>query len=111
MSSGRFSTRFLHQLKGRRPTTRPKCTTRQQRWLSSSSKLQTDGVFRALTENRVQIPWIEALRNKQKDGTDPSKPTDTPETPAERDLTPRRMSDSYHSVVRRYLEEYNERRK
>ncbi|KAJ9623114.1 hypothetical protein H2203_006050 [Taxawa tesnikishii (nom. ined.)] len=60
---------------------------------------QTDGVFRALTENRVQTPWIEALRKKQKEGADPTQPSGKPETPDDRNLEPKKMSDSYHSVV------------
>jgi len=30
---------------------------RQTRQFTACSKRQTDGVFRALTENRVQVPW------------------------------------------------------
>lgn len=48
----------------------------------------------------MQTPWIEALRRQQREGGDPTKPSGIPETPAERDLNPRKMSDSYHSVVR-----------
>lgn len=72
----------------------------QARELSTSTRLQTDGVFRALTENRVQTPWIEALRNKQREGHDPTQASGKPETPKDRDLSPKKMSDSYHSVVR-----------
>ncbi|KAF1347805.1 HotDog domain-containing protein [Delphinella strobiligena] len=72
---------------------------KQSRWLSCSTRLQTDGVFRALTENRVQTPWIQALRKKQHDGHDPTKASGKAETPADRDLRPREMSDSYHSVI------------
>ena len=73
-----------------------------RRGLSSSARLQTDGVFRALTDNRVQTPWIEALRKKQREEHDGPRPSGKPKTPSdhERDLTPRPMADSYHSVVR-----------
>ncbi|KAG9684288.1 Thioesterase/thiol ester dehydrase-isomerase, partial [Aureobasidium melanogenum] len=70
-----------------------------RRPFSTTLRPQTDGVFRALTENRIQTPWIEALREKERGGHDPSKPSGKPETPSDRDLTPKRMSDSYHSVV------------
>ena len=64
---------------------------------SSSPARPTDGVFRALSENRVQTPWVEAFERQQNEGHDPTKPSGPP---LERDLTPRKMSDSYHSVVR-----------
>ncbi|KAL1302748.1 hypothetical protein AAFC00_003099 [Neodothiora populina] len=72
---------------------------RQSRLLSTTTQLQTDGVFRALTDERVAKPWIEALRQKQRDGHDPSKASGVPSLPADRDLSPRTMSDSYHSVI------------
>ena len=65
----------------------------------SGPKLRTDGVFRALTESRVRTPWIEALRTQQRAGPDPSEASQQPKTPAKRNLEPKRMSDSYHSVV------------
>jgi hypothetical protein len=52
-----------------------------------------------LTENRIQTPWIDALREKERGGHDPTKPSGKSETPNDRDLSPKRMSDSYHSVV------------
>ncbi|KAK0384693.1 hypothetical protein NLU13_7171 [Sarocladium strictum] len=56
---------------------------------------RTDGVFRGLTDERLPTPWIEAFRN-QKHG----KGSTTSESqPQERDLSPRKMSDSYHRVV------------
>lgn len=70
-----------------------------RRPFSTTLRPQTDGVFRALTENRIQTPWIDALRAKEREGHDPSKPSGKPETPKDRDLSPKRMSDSYHSVV------------
>lgn len=65
----------------------------------SSTPRLTDGVFRALTEARVRTPWIEAFRKKQAEGSDPTKASDKPQVPADRDLIPKRMSDSYHSVI------------
>ena len=70
-----------------------------RRPFSTTIRPQTDGVFRALTENRIQTPWIDALREKERGGHDPSKPSGKSETPNDRDLSPKRMSDSYHSVV------------
>lgn len=48
---------------------------------------------------RVRTPWIEALRKKQEEGIDPTKKSSTPAAPPDRDLTPKRMADSYHRVV------------
>lgn len=70
-----------------------------RRQFATSATRSTDGVFRALTENRVRTPWIEALTKKQQEGKDPSRASGIPETPSDRDLSPRSMSDSYHSVV------------
>lgn len=55
----------------------------------------TDGIFRGLTDERLPTPWIEAWR-KQQEG----QATVVLEAkPQERDLSPRKMSDSYHRVV------------
>jgi acyl-coenzyme A thioesterase 9 len=47
----------------------------------------------------VQIPWVEAFRKQQAEGKAASQPSGKPETPANRSLAPRKMSDSYHSVI------------
>lgn len=47
----------------------------------------------------VQTPWIEALRKKQNEGADPSAPSGEPQVDPNRKLTPKRMSESYHSVT------------
>jgi acyl-coenzyme A thioesterase 9 len=70
-----------------------------RRSFTTIPRLHTDGVFRALTENRITTPWIEALQNKENAGHDANKPSGKPETPSDRHLSPKRMSDSYHSVV------------
>lgn len=41
----------------------------------------------------MRTPWIEAL------GKQPTKPSNKPQLPEVRDLKPKKMSDSYHSVV------------
>ncbi|KAF2157053.1 Thioesterase/thiol ester dehydrase-isomerase [Myriangium duriaei CBS 260.36] len=72
----------------------------RRRSISSSSVRRTDGVFRELTDNRIQRAWIDAFRDQQnakQKGT--TKDADESGTPAERDLSPRKMADSYHSVV------------
>lgn len=56
-------------------------------------------MFRALTEQRVRTPWIEALRKQQADGKDPTVASGIPEIPTDRKLTPKRMDESYHSVI------------
>ncbi|KAF2201978.1 Thioesterase/thiol ester dehydrase-isomerase [Delitschia confertaspora ATCC 74209] len=65
----------------------------------SSSSYRTDGVFRELTAMRVRTPWIEALRNKQTEEKDSTKARGKPSMPKDRKLEPKRMSDSYHSLV------------
>ncbi|KAL8994243.1 MAG: hypothetical protein Q9169_005737 [Polycauliona sp. 2 TL-2023] len=73
--------------------------SRTIRQLHLSPRCSTDGVFKELTEMRVRTPWIEALRKKEEDGIDPTQKSEIPATPSNRDLTPKRMSDSYHRVV------------
>lgn len=50
---------------------------------------------------RVKTPWIEVLKRKGEEGSEkaqnPSSSTDS----NGRDLTPKKMSDSYHRVVGR----------
>ncbi|XP_014560738.1 hypothetical protein COCVIDRAFT_12541 [Bipolaris victoriae FI3] len=60
---------------------------------------RTDGVFRELTAMRVRTPWVEALRQQQAEANQPSEPSKKTELPKDRKLTPKRMSESYHSVV------------
>ena len=74
----------------------------QARCFHGAMPTRTDGVFKDLTEMRVRTPWIEALRQRKEEGIDPTKRSDVPATPADMDLSPRRMSDSYHRVVRWY---------
>ena len=69
-----------------------RCSVRS---FSSSPQRPTDGVFRELTTQRTSMPWIEALRKQQTGTHDPSQPT-----PKDRDLSPKKMSDSHYSVVR-----------
>lgn len=70
-----------------------------RRAFHSSCPNRTDGVFRELTAQRLQTPWIEALRKQQEEGKNPSQPSGIPQTPKERELTPKRMDDSFHKVV------------
>ncbi|CAK7206322.1 hypothetical protein SEUCBS139899_009111 [Sporothrix eucalyptigena] len=69
--------------------------TRCSRTFTTSSPQRTDGVFRGLTDTRLPIPWIEAFR-KQQEGQMAELAEANNE---ERDLTPRKMKDSYHRVV------------
>ncbi|KAF2872538.1 HotDog domain-containing protein [Massariosphaeria phaeospora] len=71
----------------------------RDRSFHSSSPQRTDGVFRALTEQRVRTPWIEAFRRQQKEQKDPSAAEEPQEVPKDRQLTPKRMNESYSSVV------------
>lgn len=59
----------------------------------------TDGVFKELTAMRVKTPWIEALRSQQAEGEEAAGSSGKGQVPKDRDLTPKHMSDSYHSLV------------
>ena len=61
-----------------------------------SPQRRTDGVFRALTDARIAIPWITALRGSQSSEKVEGKPGPNL---CQRDLTPKRMQDSFHRVV------------
>ncbi|KJX94536.1 acyl-CoA thioester hydrolase like protein [Zymoseptoria brevis] len=72
------------------------------RSFSAAITCRTDGVFTALTNERVQIPWVEAFRKQQAEkatGVKAAGGGQQQTTKVERDLTPRKMSDSYHSVI------------
>ncbi|KAF2745685.1 Thioesterase/thiol ester dehydrase-isomerase [Sporormia fimetaria CBS 119925] len=70
------------------------------RTFQTTAPNRTDGVFRDLTAMRVPVPWIQALREKQaSEGQKSESSTGESSAPADRKLTPKRMSDSYHSVV------------
>jgi acyl-coenzyme A thioesterase 9 len=71
------------------------------RGFSAVRRRCTDGVFRELTNARVAVPWAEALRRR--DAGEKDQVDGTNEVVEERKLTPKRMKDSYHSVVRPYL--------
>jgi acyl-coenzyme A thioesterase 9 len=45
----------------------------------------------------MQVPWIEAFRKQQREAANKSQ--SEPPAPAKPDLMPKKMSDSYHSVV------------
>ncbi|KAF3766737.1 Thioesterase/thiol ester dehydrase-isomerase [Cryphonectria parasitica EP155] len=67
-----------------------------KRCLQTTQQWRTDGVFRGLTDDRLPMPWIEAFR-LQKAGKGVATASEA--QPQERDLSPRRMKDSYHRVV------------
>ncbi|CAK7224885.1 hypothetical protein SBRCBS47491_005706 [Sporothrix bragantina] len=73
----------------------PVSPSRCSRTFATSSSLRTDGVFRGLTDNRLPIPWIEAFQRQQEG----QKIELAEANNEERDLTPRKMKDSYHRVV------------
>ncbi|KAH7125437.1 HotDog domain-containing protein [Dendryphion nanum] len=76
----------------------PRCSIASRGFHSTPSQ-RTDGVFRELTSMRVRTPWVEALRNQQSEGHDPTQASGKQKVPSDRKLTPKRMSDSYHKVV------------
>lgn len=69
--------------------------------LHTKTRLFTDGVFRDLTNMRVQVPWIEALR-QQRDAAATPRSAQSKQG-AQISVAPKRMSESYHKVVR-YIE-------
>ncbi|KAK5171288.1 uncharacterized protein LTR77_004432 [Saxophila tyrrhenica] len=73
--------------------------TKGCRVFSQTPRTGTDGVFRELTAQRTQIPWIEALRKQQEGTQDATASTSQPATPQDRDLSPKRMKDSHHAVL------------
>ncbi|OTB00491.1 hypothetical protein M426DRAFT_65818 [Hypoxylon sp. CI-4A] len=66
-----------------------------RRYLHGTPARRTDGVFRGLTDNRLPMPWIDAWKLQQEGKNVASDEARS----QERDLTPKKMSDSYHRVV------------
>jgi len=66
----------------------------------ASPQRATDGVYKELTEMRIRTPWIEALKKKQEEEQDPSMISKPPATLPDRDLRPKKMSDSFTRIVR-----------
>lgn len=91
--------RTIHGLRGQCAQPNAILSSATRRSFSCSSVRRTDGVFRELTSMRVRTPWVEAFRRQQQEGQHPGKPSEKSTVPKNRDLTPKRMSDSYHSVV------------
>jgi len=48
---------------------------------------------------RVRTPWVEALRKQREEGINPTEKSSRPAKPSNRDLKPKKMSDSFHRVV------------
>jgi acyl-coenzyme A thioesterase 9 len=71
----------------------------QNRGFHSTASRHTDGVFKELTSMRVRTPWVEALRQQQTEGKKPAESSSKSEIPKDRNLEPKHMDDSYHSVV------------
>lgn len=70
------------------------------RQLHTTPRYRTDGVYQDLTNMRVRTPWVEALREQREKAIDPTEKSSTPATPSDRDLNPKKMSDSFHRVAR-----------
>ncbi len=75
------------------------CSAAGRKLFSSSQPRSTDGVFRELTAQRTSMPWIEAFRNQQKGKSANQESASRPSPRLQRDLAPKKMKDSYHSVV------------
>lgn len=71
------------------------------RALSTARALRTDGVFHALTNHKISMPWIEALeRSRARTASEGSGGQEQEHIGGGvKDMTPKRMADSYHSVV------------
>ncbi|KAG8527965.1 uncharacterized protein KY384_006881 [Bacidia gigantensis] len=61
---------------------------------------RTDGVYQDLTNMRVRMPWIQALREQREAAGRPISGQVASGQPSAPDLKPKKMSDSYHKVVR-----------
>jgi acyl-coenzyme A thioesterase 9 len=77
----------------------PRLSVGASRNFHFSAVRRTDGVFKELTSMRVRTPWVEAFRQQQAENEGSSEPSRKSEIPKDRDLTPRHMDESYHSVV------------
>ncbi|KAI1860933.1 uncharacterized protein JN550_011088 [Neoarthrinium moseri] len=78
------------------PSATPACQQNlRARCIHATPSRRTDGVFRGLTDGRLPTPWIEAFR-KQQEGQSTRSSEGKPQ---ERDMSPKKMSDSYHRVV------------
>lgn len=75
------------------------CTVVRQ--LHGSPSWSTDGVYKDLTSMRVRTPWIEALRRKQTGGDEVHKGHADVTKSSHHVLKAKKMSDSFHRVVRR----------
>jgi acyl-coenzyme A thioesterase 9 len=68
--------------------------------LHGTAVRQTDGVFSGLTDHRDRIPWIEAFKEQQREQEGKGASSgDRAHRKIERDMTPKKMSDSYHRVI------------
>ena len=56
--------------------------------------------YQELTAMRVRIPFVEALRRQQDMSSGSRAASEGAEAQPKRDISPKRMSDSYHRVVR-----------
>ena len=72
----------------------------RERSLHSSTQCSTDGVYQELTAMRVKTPFIEALRKQQENMVYPTENSSIQSTSMDRDLSPKKMSESHHKVVR-----------
>ena len=70
------------------------------RQFHASPIFRTDGVYQDLTNMRVRTPWIEALRKQREDEGDPTQEPEKSAIPSCRNPEPKKMSDSFHRVVR-----------
>ncbi|GAM84894.1 hypothetical protein ANO11243_028960 [Dothideomycetidae sp. 11243] len=73
--------------------------SRCRRSISSSLPRETQGVFRSLTDSRCKRAWIDAFTEIQAGEHGKAPAAAKSSEPAQRDLSPRKMRDSYHSVV------------
>lgn len=64
-----------------------------RRCLSATPTPAYDGVYKELTAMKLQKPWLRALKERNAGLADPKKPAPP------QDLAPKRMKDSYHSLV------------
>jgi len=69
-----------------------RCTTTSRREFSTSRAIRAHGVFAGIASSRMTTPWIDAYNHQHEKGD--------PQPAPARDMSPKKMSDSYHKMVR-----------
>ncbi|KAI9855568.1 MAG: hypothetical protein M1824_006070 [Vezdaea acicularis] len=77
------------------PGIRPFRQSGGQLW--TSAQRGTEDVYEGLSAMRVKTPWIEAFRAREREKA--LSPSQEPSEPRKRDLSPKKMSESRHTLI------------